>query len=836
MGITLFKHNIEAYSEVKVMLETVGKAAVIHPTGTGKSFIAFKLCEDNPSKRICWLSPSEYIFKTQIENLKSVTGGYVPENIFFLTYAKLMFMNKAEIGEIKPDYIILDEFHRCGAEQWGRGVDTLLTIYEGVPILGLSATAIRYLDNQRDMSDELFDGNIASVITLGEAIVRGILNPPKYILSVFSYQKDLEKYQRRIRHTKNNAVRDTAEQYLEALRRALDKADGLDLIFDRHMTDRHGKYIVFCASYEHLCEMKTHTEWFAKIDKNPHIYTVYTEDPSASKSFQKFKEDNDTTHLRLLFVIDALNEGIHMDDISGVILLRPTVSPIVYKQQIGRAMSASKSKDTIIFDIVNNIENLTSIDSIEEEMQNAVLYFRKDGFSEEIVNEHFRIMDELHDCRELFDRLNETLSSSWDIMYEYAKQFYNEHNHLDVPKRYRTIDGYSLGSWIVTQRRVHSGEIAGRLTRSQIERLNSIGMKWDSRADVLWKQGYTALVKYKEEYGDLDIKSDYMTEGGFPLGKLVSNIRSAKTQGRRSAFLTPDHEKMLSELGFIWDRLDYAWEQYFIACAKFRLEHGHLKIPSSAVTEDGLAIGAWVCRQRMIRDERIPGRLTNIQIQRLDEIGFEWDNHYMQQWNTAYKRLSEYYRENGHVNVPVAYVDATGFALGKWVRRQKDNTKLSLERKTKLISLGVSFEKDTDPWEIRYTLAEQYYREHGDLNVPSKYTVDGIWLNKWLNEQRQIYIGNRKGKNLTDEQISRLTAIGMVWENRKQVINETLWNERYTEIKQFYDKNGHLNVPVDYRSANGKQLSLWMSRQRKAYKAGNLAEDKAKLLRSVGIV
>ncbi len=70
-------------------------------------------------------------------------------------------------------------------------------------MLGLSATAIRYLDNQRNMAQELFDGHIASEMTLGEAIVRGILNPPKYVLSIFSYQKNLEKYKRRVKYTKN---------------------------------------------------------------------------------------------------------------------------------------------------------------------------------------------------------------------------------------------------------------------------------------------------------------------------------------------------------------------------------------------------------------------------------------------------------------------------------------------------------------------------------------------------------------------------------------------------------------------------------------------------------
>ena len=153
-----------------------------------------------------------------------------------------------------------------------------------MPILGLSATNIRYLDNQRDMAVELFDGNIASEMTLGEAIVRGILNAPKYVLSIFSYQKDLEKYQRSVRSAKNKAVRDEAKRYLEALRRALEKADGLNEIFANHITDHHGKYIVFCANYEHLCEMTTLArEWFSKVDTDPHIYTAYSDDPATSR-------------------------------------------------------------------------------------------------------------------------------------------------------------------------------------------------------------------------------------------------------------------------------------------------------------------------------------------------------------------------------------------------------------------------------------------------------------------------------------------------------------------------------------------------------------------------
>lgn len=89
-------------------------------------------------------------------------GGCVPENIAFYTYAKLPLLTLEEVDAIQPDYIVLDEFHRCGAQIWGTGVRTVLNCYPNAPMLGLSATNIRYLDNQRDMADELFDGNIAS--------------------------------------------------------------------------------------------------------------------------------------------------------------------------------------------------------------------------------------------------------------------------------------------------------------------------------------------------------------------------------------------------------------------------------------------------------------------------------------------------------------------------------------------------------------------------------------------------------------------------------------------------------------------------------------------------
>ena len=190
MSIQLYDHNQKAYDAVVSMLAETNKVVVVHPTGTGKSFIVFKLCEENPSKKVLWLSPSEYIFKTQVENLKA-TGADVPQNIQYMTYARLMRMSESEMTEFHPDIVVLDEMHRAGSPRWGESVKSLLSLNPNALILGLSA--IRYLDNQRDMAEEFFDGNVASEITLGDAIVRGILNPPKYVLSVFPIRKNKDE-------------------------------------------------------------------------------------------------------------------------------------------------------------------------------------------------------------------------------------------------------------------------------------------------------------------------------------------------------------------------------------------------------------------------------------------------------------------------------------------------------------------------------------------------------------------------------------------------------------------------------------------------------------------
>ena len=715
MAVSLFPHNRTAYENVCAMLEKTGKAAVIHPTGTGKSFIGFQYAADHPETKVLWLAPSEYIFRTQMENWFSAGGDTLP-NITFLTYAKLSLMPEEELSHFLINnnctlhsalctLIVLDEFHRAGATHWGLGVQRLLAAFPSATILGLSATNIRYLDSQRDMAEELFDGHIASEMTLGEAIVRGILPAPKYVLSIFKYRDDLAKYELRARRSRNKATRDAAEEILEKLRRALDLAEGMEDIFDRHMEDRTGKYLVFCANAEHMRDMISQVpDWFYKVDEHPHVYSAYSEDPETDRAFADFKADS-SDHLKLLFCIDMLNEGIHVPDISGVILLRPTVSPIVYKQQIGRALSASHSSPCslvsvpVIFDIVLNIENLYSISSIQEEIEVATTYYRALGLEEKIEAEGFTIVDEVHECLELFDRLNDTLTASWDIMFEVAKAYHSEFGDLEVPARYVTKEGYSLGQWIDTQRKIRKGTVKGSLTPEQIRKLDALGMRWESVTDLSWERYYAAAKQYYAEHGDLRVPWRYVTKDGIRLADWIANMRMNRKNGIRNAYLTDERIAALDALGMQWDVLDYLFERNYAAAVEYHRTHGNLDVPAAYVDPNGVKLGAWLrrlCRIRAGKSQR--GRLTEEQIRRLDALGMIWGNRNDLLWEKGFACAKQYWEKHGRLPTSPSYTAEDGYKLGGWIADQREKYragKMKPERKKRLDALGMIWEPQT---------------------------------------------------------------------------------------------------------------------------------------------
>ncbi len=201
------------------------------------------------------------------------------------------------------------------------------------------------------------------------------------------------------------------------------------------MEKKNGKYVVFCSGKEHMDEMKEQAStWFRRVDREPRIYTAFYNDTATDREFRGFKKDN-SAHLKLLFCIDMLNEGVHVDDVDGVILLRPTVSPIIYLQQIGRALSAGSRKTPVIFDLVNNFDSLYCIDSLKKELEEAFAMFPTTyGEGKRISAVAFKITDEIKDCRVLFQKLQANLSSAWETYYIAAKQWYQENGNSESPK------------------------------------------------------------------------------------------------------------------------------------------------------------------------------------------------------------------------------------------------------------------------------------------------------------------------------------------------------------------------------------------------------------------
>lgn len=416
MGIELYKHNKEAYDKIEKMFESEDKVAIVHATGTGKSFISLKWLYENRDKRCLFLAPTYEIIDQLEQHIKS-QGLSVSDfpNLKCAIYPNFSRLSTDKINNLHFDNIVLDEFHRCGAQEWGRSINTLLNNNPNAKVLGITATPIRYLDDNRNMAEELFHGNIASEISLTDAISSGILPMPTYISAVYSFKEDIDRIQAKINRFENPEYKEDFQKKLDEARRMLENAKGLPEIFEKHIPNKSGKYIVFCRDYEHMQKMIAESkQWFSKVNPNVDIYSVYSEQgrENSKQNVSSF-ESSTNDHIKLLFSIEMLNEGVHVEDVDGVIMLRPTISPIIYLQQLGRALSVGHNAHPIVFDIVNNINCHKSIYEVYEKVKKKVLSNHNGNTqndNDEIDLEEFKIIDELKQFSDFLDMLDSSLS------------------------------------------------------------------------------------------------------------------------------------------------------------------------------------------------------------------------------------------------------------------------------------------------------------------------------------------------------------------------------------------------------------------------------------------
>ena len=380
--IKLYEHNQKAYDALLDMLGERDRACVIKPTGTGKFVILAKMVQDNPDKRFLLLGTNDYMFNDQMANLAEIAPGFTPENLQFMTYSAAMMTARRGEEISGYDVVVADEFHHCGAEEWGKGVTHILDANESAKVVGFSATPIRYSDGGRNMADEMFDGNVAYSMELEEAWLRGILPIPKYVTAFYEAPKELGRLAKSIAGIKDEMVMKRFQKKYENLRRSLTEAGGVREAIAKHLKKRDAKVIVFCPRVAKLREfMLLRREWFGAVNSEIHAYKTVSADPYGSEDFQAFKDD-ESDALKVLYCVNQLNEAVHVKGVDAIVMVRPTKSPTVFYQQLGRVLSSGGNRTPLVFDFCNNFGSIVVAERIPKRMEET--FKRLTGESEQL--------------------------------------------------------------------------------------------------------------------------------------------------------------------------------------------------------------------------------------------------------------------------------------------------------------------------------------------------------------------------------------------------------------------------------------------------------------------
>lgn len=433
MGVDLLKHNQEAYEKVqKAISDGKKKIAISHATGTGKSYLIAKLFEDYNNDKKLVLVPSTYI----CDQIQKLFEKYSIQNVDVILYQKLIKMDDKDIAAMDYDVVALDEYHHDAATKvWGSKVKTLIETHSETIFFGTSATPIK--TDGVNAIDELFEGNCASDLPLSEGIAKKIVPLPKYVGALYTLDDELERLRKKVENA-TNTKEEKQEFYkkINAMRSQIEKSYGMPIILNKNIKNKEGKYIVFCKNKKHLSDIKeTVIGWFRTAGcNNINAYIVHSSYENKDAEYKAFCDD--TSHsLHLLFCVDMLNEGLHLKNISGVLLLRPTRSGIVWHQQIGRAIEANNTNTPVIIDAVNNFRSAGQGMKLFKEIRGAVEKEKKsnpnfdDSGFEDI--DTFFVLEQVVEIQEMFKEIEGRLT---------GKEWTEEENN--ILREYYPVEGY----------------------------------------------------------------------------------------------------------------------------------------------------------------------------------------------------------------------------------------------------------------------------------------------------------------------------------------------------------------------------------------------------------
>lgn len=339
--------QIEAlYALQESRMEGAAKGLVYAATGIGKTYLA--AFDSAKYERVLFVAHREEILKQAAVSFKNVRNsedyGFFDgkekdrdKSVIFASVATLgrpEYLNEAYFPADYFDYVIIDEFHHAVTDQYRRIVE----YFQPQFLLGLTATPER-MDGKNIY--EICDYNVPYQISLKEAINKGMLVPFHY------YGVYDETDYSRLRIVKGHYDEQELNQaYIGNERR-------YDLIYKYYRKYRSLRAIGFCCSRQHAEDMAK--EFCQRGVASAAVYSgengAYAEE--RNEAIRKLKNGE----IRVIFSVDMFNEGVDIASLDMVMFLRPTESPVVFLQQLGRGLRLYKGKEYLnVLDFIGNYE------------------------------------------------------------------------------------------------------------------------------------------------------------------------------------------------------------------------------------------------------------------------------------------------------------------------------------------------------------------------------------------------------------------------------------------------------------------------------------------------
>ena len=839
MSMTLNPVNEAAFQKAVQSLETLNRAAVFHPTGTGKSCIAWKVVEAHPQTTFFWLVAGAQRLALRQAELTRYNGGTLPGNVRFCDCEKLAAATPEQwvrLGEQKPGCIVLDCYHELSAVCWAQSVQKLLRMCPQAKVLGLG------VPNGAPVcaaAQELFADCIVSHMTVAEAMAAGTMPVPSaYAALLWPQEEELATLRARIKNLCMPKGDTSLRVQYEELSWSLRQVENLTVLLPRLLSDTSGHYLVLFESAAYQEKLGAELKKLLRtVDSAVRFYAADHACFADSAAVETFLSDT-APGPKVLLCVNAPGVQQPLEGLAGVILVRQSSLMSTFKQMLCRALVAAGSRSVPVFDLVAQFEGLGNGRTLQRDCTEAMTRAgsKTPGFRQE------RPMQQTY---RLYGKLRREMEARWEVLCQAAADAAAKEGTLELPRSYTIHSGVPVGKWLELQRQVQAGQRPGRLTAEQAAKLEKLGIRWNHRLEAAWEKGFASAQKYRTEHGDLLVPVRYRDKNDFALGEWIVYNRQRYLGGN----LTQNRIERLEAIGMVWSTSNDLWEQNYAAATQYYLEHGDLEVPIKYETPSGFGLGVWLGAQRAAHKA---GELPQEQVERLDALGMDWTNRNDRKWMSLYDVAAAYYHEHGNLNVPSEYITPDGVLLGKWVARQRyaylnpdrSSARVTPERKALLDKLGMVWEK-YDPWQERYDLALAYKTEHGDLEIPSVYkTADGVWLGSWVSRQRQAL---NSGSSALSSERRKLLRILFKGERRPSdpaadhgTVREANWERNFRSAARYARKYKHLLVPASYVDSDGVRLGVWVSNLRAARKnrpdSYQVTPAHIKKLNSIGMV